>query len=123
MCEFTNSAAAAFINAMPHHEPASLRARFPHANPAALNLLQRMLTFAPGKRISAVQALQHEYFDWDHELVEAAPEAPDPPSIFTRELDEREGLGTERAQAMVWREVRVFHPEIGPFPGRACREE
>ena len=36
---------------------------FPHADPAAVDLLQRMLEFNPDKRISVNAALRHTYFD------------------------------------------------------------
>ncbi|KAG9411895.1 hypothetical protein AC1031_017528 [Aphanomyces cochlioides] len=36
---------------------------FPHANPEALNLLDKLLQFDPNERITATDALQHPYFD------------------------------------------------------------
>jgi len=39
-----------------------LRAMFPEASQDALSLLSQMLTFDPSKRITAIQALKHPYF-------------------------------------------------------------
>ncbi|KAF0693183.1 Aste57867_15777 [Aphanomyces stellatus] len=36
---------------------------FPHANPEALNLLDKLLQFDPNDRVTATDALQHPYFD------------------------------------------------------------
>ncbi|RHY35036.1 hypothetical protein DYB32_000436 [Aphanomyces invadans] len=36
---------------------------FPHANPEALNLLDKLLQFDPNERITASDALKHPYFD------------------------------------------------------------
>eukprot|EP00474_Spongospora_subterranea_P002996 CRZ03454.1 hypothetical protein [Spongospora subterranea] len=42
--------------------PSPLSAMFPGVAPSAIDLLSRMLAFDPLKRISAKDALQHEYF-------------------------------------------------------------
>ena len=36
--------------------------RFPTASPAAIDLLTKLLSFNPKKRISVYEAIQHEYF-------------------------------------------------------------
>ncbi|KAH9119502.1 hypothetical protein LEN26_011613 [Aphanomyces euteiches] len=41
---------------------------FPHANPEALNLLDKLLQFDPNERITATDALQHPYFDSCREI-------------------------------------------------------
>jgi len=40
---------------------------FPQADPLALDLLRRMLTFAPEKRITVEEALAHPYFKALHD--------------------------------------------------------
>jgi len=36
--------------------------RFPNASPAAIDLLSKLLSFLPNKRLTVYQAIQHEYF-------------------------------------------------------------
>ena len=39
-----------------------MQKRFSTASPAAIDLLSKMLAFDPSKRITAAEALSHEYF-------------------------------------------------------------
>lgn len=39
-----------------------LKSRLPHLSQSGLDLLNRMLTFDPNRRISATDALNHEFF-------------------------------------------------------------
>jgi cyclin-dependent kinase len=45
----------------------------PNLEPAGLDLLDAMLIYDPAQRISAKQALQHEYFMTDNEMDANAP--------------------------------------------------
>lgn len=65
---------------LPDHVPFAvqpkppLKSIFTAASEDALDLLERMLTFDPNKRITARQALQHEYF-------KAAPRPTEPEKL------------------------------------------
>ncbi|OQS03258.1 serine/threonine protein kinase, partial [Thraustotheca clavata] len=47
----------------PYIEKVAWTEIFPHANPEALSLLDKLLQFDPSERITAEEALQHPYFD------------------------------------------------------------
>jgi serine/threonine protein kinase len=40
---------------------------FPKANPKAMDLLEKMLSYSPKKRITVEEALSHEYFEQLHD--------------------------------------------------------
>jgi serine/threonine protein kinase len=47
---------------LPLYQYNNLRSEFPNLSDAGLNLLSRLLTYDPSKRITAAKALQHPYF-------------------------------------------------------------
>ena len=50
-----------YIRSLPFKRRASFRELYPEANSVGLDLLERMLTFDPSKRITVEQALEHSY--------------------------------------------------------------
>ena len=51
-----------YKDTFPKWRPQPLLQAIPTLEPAGINLLQRMLTYCPSQRITAYEALQHEYF-------------------------------------------------------------
>jgi hypothetical protein len=56
----TSSNARAFMRSLPHRQKVSWKSIVPEASEKALDLLDRMLTFDPGRRISGRAALRCE---------------------------------------------------------------
>jgi len=86
--------------------PPGLASRFAAAPPHALDLLSRLLSFEPSKRITAHEALRHPYLAALHELNEE-PTAPPFDFAFERASD-------RELQDFLADEVRKFHPELLP---------
>ncbi|KFP16822.1 Mitogen-activated protein kinase 1, partial [Egretta garzetta] len=78
---------------------------FPNADPKALDLLDKMLTFNPHKRIEVEQALAHpyleQYYDPSDEPVAEAP------FKFDMELDD---LPKEKLKELIFEETARFQP-------------
>jgi cell division cycle 2-like len=50
--------------ALPSPQPHQFRQRFHYMTTAGIDLLMSLLAYDPGKRITAEEALQHDYFTW-----------------------------------------------------------
>ena len=79
---------------------------FPNANPIALDLLEKMLTFNPKKRYTVDQCISHPYFEGLHD--------PEQEPITTAPFDwtfDAVELTKENLQSMVYDESLYFHDE------------
>lgn len=68
----------AAVKAMPPKKRVPWVAMYPKANPQALDLLDRLLTFDPSKRITVTEALAHPYVA-DYACADDEPVAKPPP--------------------------------------------
>ena len=79
---------------------------FPNANPIALDLLEKMLTFNPKKRYTVDQCISHPYFEGLHD--------PEQEPITTSSFDwsfDAVKLTKENLQSMIYDESLYFHDE------------
>ncbi|KAG8175870.1 hypothetical protein JTE90_026995 [Oedothorax gibbosus] len=98
-----NEKARTYLQSLPRKPKVPWTSLYPNANVQALDLLDKMLTFNPHKRVSVEDALGHpyftEYYDPDDEPV------AEEPFKFEMELDD---LPKERLKELVFEETVNF---------------
>ncbi|KAL4298327.1 hypothetical protein GQ457_12G029470 [Hibiscus cannabinus] len=85
-----NEDARRYIRQLPAHPRQSLAKIFPYVHPLAIDLIERMLTFDPTRRIIVEEALAHPYLERLHDIADE-PVSPDP---FSFEFEQGFGLIT-----------------------------
>jgi len=96
-----------YVRRLPFQEKRSFRRMLPNANPLALDLLEKMLAFAPEKRITVEQALAHPYLAALHDP-EDEPISEEPFNFdFENPL-----FTTEQLKDLIWNEVCHYHPDM-----------
>jgi mitogen-activated protein kinase 1/3 len=100
-----NPKARRYIKTLPYTRGTHLSHLYPHADPLALDLLQRMLVFDPSKRITVTEALLHPYISGLYDP------RRDPPAQVPINLDIDENLGEHMIREMIWDEMLHYHPE------------
>lgn len=95
-----------YVASLPHMPRIPFRHTFPNANPDALDLLERMLTFVPSERITADQALEHKYLSIWHDPADE----PACPKLFDFRFEELQEIPDLRVA--VYDEVRRFRHDV-----------
>ncbi|WKY01430.1 hypothetical protein Q1695_015432 [Nippostrongylus brasiliensis] len=106
-----NVKAQAFLARLPRKQKEPWANMFPDADPAALDLLDRLLTFNPHKRITVDEALAHPYFAQYHDPFDE-PVCDEP---FTHEM-EVDDLSKEKLKELLWQETGRHHTRIEQPP-------
>lgn len=92
---------------------------FPNADPLAIDLLEKMLTFDPSDRINVVQALAHPYLEAYHEIGDE-PEA----STLTEKWNALEAIESDfEYRKAIWKEVYEFRLSVRSGAGGAGGED
>ena len=107
----TNQKAYQFIRGLPPRPPTPLQDLYRRANPLAMDLLTKMLTFNPQKRISVDEALAHPYLRGLHN------------AALETECNRPFGFAFERIrmtkpvlQAFMMEEICEFRPSLREAP-------
>ncbi|EPY52684.1 CMGC/MAPK/P38 protein kinase Sty1 [Schizosaccharomyces cryophilus OY26] len=93
-----------FVQSLPKKEKVPFSEKFKNTDPAAVDLLEKMLVFDPRKRISAADALAHEYLAPYHDPTDE----PVADEIFDWSFQDSD-LPVETWKVMMYSEVLSFH--------------
>ncbi|KAK8488793.1 hypothetical protein V6N13_138485 [Hibiscus sabdariffa] len=104
-----NEDARRYIRQLPAHPRQPLANVFPHVNRLALDLIERMLTFDPTRRITVEEALAHPYLERLHDIADE-PVCPVP---FNFDF-EQQPLGEEQMKDMIYKEALALNPDYAP---------
>ncbi|KAL6508869.1 Mitogen-activated protein kinase 1 [Orobanche hederae] len=105
--DFTrNEDARRYIRQLPQHPRQNLAKIFPHVSPLAMDLIDKMLTINPTKRITVEAALEHPYFALLHDP------ADEPVCLESFSFDlEHQMLTEEQMKDLIYKEALELNPE------------
>lgn len=103
-----NEDAKTYIRHLPVLPRQSFIALYPHISPAAIDLVERMLTFDPSKRVTVDEALAHPYLERLHD-VDDEPICMEP---FSFDF-EQQALTEEHMKQLIYIEALSFNPMFG----------
>ncbi|CAI0559970.1 unnamed protein product [Linum tenue] len=104
-----NEKARRYLSSMRKKKPIPFTHKFPHADPLALRLLEKMLAFEPKDRPTAEEALADPYFK-GLAKVEREPSAQ---PVTKMEFEfERRRITKEDVRELIYRETLEYHPKM-----------
>ncbi|KAH7658634.1 Mitogen-activated protein kinase protein [Dioscorea alata] len=104
-----NEKAKRYLSNMRKKPPVPFSQKFPHADPLALCLLERLLAFDPKDRPTAEEALADPYF-YGLANVEREP-STQPISKLEFEFERRK-LTKDDVRELIYREILEYHPQM-----------
>ena len=93
-----------FVSRLAKRTKQSFNLMFSNANPVALDLLGKMLTFSPKKRYTVEQCISHPYFEGLHD----PEQEPTADSTFDFSFD-KDSLSKEKLRNMIYEQSMRFH--------------
>mmetsp|Transcript_575 Transcript_575/g.1143 ORF Transcript_575/g.1143 Transcript_575/m.1143 type:complete len:427 (-) Transcript_575:289-1569(-) len=109
VAQLRHSDARNFLESLPQGPRRPLREIFRDSPPLAVDLLQQLLEFDPDRRISAAEALRHEYFRGFRNMIGRNTREPLPESEFNFE---RRAMAEGDMRNEFLEEIRRYHPDV-----------
>lgn len=107
-----------FVQSLPKRERQPLSSKFKNADPLAIDLLEDMLVFDPKTRVSAEQALEHEYLSPYHDPTDE-PVADEKFDWSFNDAD----LPVDTWKIMMYSEILDYHNVDNPDNGGMSIEQ
>ncbi|KAG9009775.1 MAP kinase Pmk1 [Tulasnella sp. JGI-2019a] len=105
-----------YIRALPFRKKKPFNQLFPNANPLAVDLVEKCLTFNPKRRIEVDGALRHPYLASYHDPTDEPTAPPLDPSFFDFD-NGKEQLSKEQLKVLIFEEVSRPNPAVQlPMP-------
>lgn len=101
-----------FVLQLPKREAKNFDELFKGANPLAIDLIKKMLTYDPDDRITVAQALSHPYLKQLH-FPDDEP-ITDPVSAFDFDF-EKYSLSKEDFKDLMYEEIMLYHSDEAAF--------
>ncbi|CCH41540.1 Mitogen-activated protein kinase [Wickerhamomyces ciferrii] len=93
-----------YIRSLQFYKKVPFERILPYANPLAIDLLSKMLTFDPRKRITVAEALEHPYLTTYHDPTDE-PDAPPIPKEFFEFDQVKDQLSVPELKKMLYDEI------------------
>ncbi|KAK9765492.1 mitogen activated protein kinase [Basidiobolus ranarum] len=93
-----------YIKSLPFKKKIPFSQMFPNANPHAIDMLERLLTFNPARRINVEEALRHPYLEQYHDP-EDEPTCPSIDEQFFDFDNYKEQLTKEQLKEFIYEEI------------------
>lgn len=97
-----------YLKSLPKRKGKDFNDYFKGANADAVDLLKKMLTFDPAKRISVEKALEHPYMSELHYPEDEPTRGP--LSLFDFDF-EKYDLNAEQLKDLIYEEIQLYHSE------------
>ncbi|XP_006367948.1 mitogen-activated protein kinase 9-like isoform X2 [Solanum tuberosum] len=108
IAKIRNKKARRYLGNMRKKPPVPVAQKFPHADPLALRLLERMLAFDPIDRPSAEEALADPYF----RSLSNVDREPSTHPISKLEFEFEQGKLAKDVRELIYLEILEYHPQM-----------
>jgi len=108
IAELDRDDAKKYISCFLKRPGTGLRNRFQHVDPAAVDILDKMLKFSPKKRVSVEQALEHPLLK---EIRDARKETK-AEALVVLDFEKEKELNEMALRKNFCREIKKYHPEV-----------